>query len=224
MSLSNGTKLPNPFDLNDSHILDKLYLTHLHDDDKCDKQILFHIVSNVLLRTRLAESRAGVTGFQPEFRTLKLTSCQMITMPRSECYVHQTTMWILHYLETYSWDAKALVALAAFTLEYGRSLLYLTDTSISDKLVNPLKQLNQIQNRKVTAPVTDLVGLIMEVFLHIHEWAAWSGVGYDTLEVPSLSDALEDISVAVYWIISSIAAVDLVVMFFMNNASEICPF
>ncbi|XP_058745302.1 protein SIEVE ELEMENT OCCLUSION B-like [Vicia villosa] len=205
MSLSNGTKLPNPFDLNDSHILDKVYLTHLHNDDKCDKEVLFHIVSNVILRTRLAESRAGVTGFQPEFRTLKLISCQMMTTPRGERYIHQTTMWILQHLKTYSWDAKALVALAAFTLEYG-NLLYLTDSSTSDQLVNPLKQLNQIQNRKGTVPVTDLVALIMEMLLHLHEWATWSGIGYDTLEVPSLSDALEDVPVAVYWIIASMVA------------------
>lgn len=129
----------------------------------------------------------------------------MITTPHGERYVHQTTMWILQHLKTYSWDAKALVTLAAFTLEYG-NLLSLTDTSTSDQLVNTLKQLNQIQNRKVTVPVTDLVDLIMEVFLHIHEWATWSSVGYDTLEVPSLSDALEDIPVAVYWIIASIVA------------------
>ena len=50
MSLSNGTKLPNPFDLDESQILDKVYLTHLHDDDKCDKDVLFHILSNVILR------------------------------------------------------------------------------------------------------------------------------------------------------------------------------
>jgi len=130
----------------------------------------------------------------------------MITTPRGERYVHQTTMWILQQLKTSSWDAKALIALAAFTLEYG-NLLYLTETSTSsDQLVNSLKQLNQIQNRKVTVSVTDLVELIMEVLLHIHEWAARSGVGYNTLEVPSLSDALQDIPVAVYWIIASVVA------------------
>ncbi|XP_045808120.1 protein SIEVE ELEMENT OCCLUSION B-like [Trifolium pratense] len=205
MSLSNGTKLPNPFDLDDSQILDKVYLTHLHDDDKCDKDVLFHIVSNVILRSKLAESRGAITGFKPEFPTLKLISCQMIMTPHGERYVHQTTMWILQRLKTYSWDAKALVTLAAFALEYG-NLLYLTDTSTADQLVNSLKQLNQIQNRKVTVPATDLVVLIMEVFNHIRDWATWSGVGYDTLEVPSLSDALQDIHVAVYWIIASIVA------------------
>lgn len=50
MSLSNAAKLPNPFDLTDSQILDKVYLTHLHDDDKCDKDVLFDIVSNVILK------------------------------------------------------------------------------------------------------------------------------------------------------------------------------
>ena len=50
MSLSNGTKLPNPFDLDESQILDKVYLTHLNDDDKCDKDVLFHILSNVIHR------------------------------------------------------------------------------------------------------------------------------------------------------------------------------
>lgn len=127
----------------------------------------------------------------------------MITTPRGERYVHQTTMWILQHLKTYSWDAKALITLAAFTLEYG-NLLYLTDISTSDQFVNSLKQLNQIQSRKV--PATDLVVLITEVLMHINEWATWCGVGYDTLQVPSLSDALQDIPVAVYWIIASIVA------------------
>lgn len=50
MSQSKPAKLPNPFDLSDSEILDKVYLTHLHDDDKCDKDILLNIVSNVILK------------------------------------------------------------------------------------------------------------------------------------------------------------------------------
>lgn len=127
----------------------------------------------------------------------------MISTPGGERYVHQTTMWIVQNLKTHSWDAKALITLAAFALEYG-NLLYLSETSTSDQLVNSLKQLNQIHTRK--APDTDLVELIMEVFQHIKEWATWSGVGYDTLEVPSLSDALQHIPVAVYWIIASIVA------------------
>ncbi|KAJ1409424.1 Sieve element occlusion, N-terminal [Sesbania bispinosa] len=192
--------LPNPFELDDPKILDRVYLTHLNDDETCDIKTLFDLVSSVVLQSL---SQIPTTSFKPEFPTLKLISCQMITTPRGEHYVHQTTMCILQHLKTYSWEAKALVTLAAFALEYG-NLLYLTDTTTSDPLVNSLKQLNQIQNRK--APATNLVLLVMEVLQHIQEWATWSSVGYDTVEVPSLSDALQEIPVVVYWTIASIVA------------------
>jgi len=61
MSLSNGAdatskqqkpQLPNPFDLIDSEILEKVYVTHLHDDDKCDVDVLFDVVSSVVLKVR----------------------------------------------------------------------------------------------------------------------------------------------------------------------------
>ncbi|XP_027365787.1 protein SIEVE ELEMENT OCCLUSION B-like [Abrus precatorius] len=194
--------LPNPFDLKDSQILERVYLTHLHDEDKCDVDILWNIVSNVL-KTRFAEGKASITGFQPDYRTMKLISCQMITTPCGERYVHQTTMWILQHLKTYSWDAKALVALAAFALEYG-NLLHLTEVPPSDQLANSLKQLNQVQTRKM--PVNNLVELVMEALQNIQEWATWSAVGYNTLEVPSLSDALHEVPVVVYWILASIIA------------------
>ncbi|XP_061371227.1 protein SIEVE ELEMENT OCCLUSION B-like [Gastrolobium bilobum] len=208
MSLSNApissaqqkAQLPNPLHLTDPQILDKVYLTHLHDDEKCDKDILFNIVSNILLKVK---NTAAVTSFQPEFRTLKLISCQMITTPRGEHYVHQTTMWILQHLKTYAWDAKALVTLAAFALEYG-NLVYLRDVSTSDQLTNSLKQLNQIQNRKI--PDSELSRLMMEVIQNIQLWSTWSDVGYDTVEVPSLSDALQEIPLVVYWTVASIVA------------------
>ncbi|KAL2325112.1 hypothetical protein Fmac_024170 [Flemingia macrophylla] len=197
-------QLPNPFDLSDSQILDKVYLTHLHDEDQCDVDVLLDIVSSVVLKsTRLAEGKA-YTVFQPEFRTIKLISCQMINTPRGERYVHQTTICILQYLKSYSWEAKALVTLAAFALEYG-NLLHLTEVATPDnQLANSLKQLNQVQIRKDTA--TNLVVLVMEVLHRIQEWARWSALGYDIQEVPSLSNALTEIPVVVYWTIASLVA------------------
>ncbi|CAJ1976484.1 unnamed protein product [Sphenostylis stenocarpa] len=214
MSLSNGAdstatskqqkpQLPSPFDLTDSEILEKVYLTHLHDDDKCDADVLFDIVSSVVLKTRLAEGKAYQTVFRPEFHTMKRISSQMITTPRGERYVHQTTMCILHHLRSYSWDAKALVTLAAFALEYG-NLLYLSDVATPDNLLtNSLKQLNQIQTRK--DPAT-LVAEVMKVLRSIQEWERLSSFGYDILDVPSLSDALQEVPVVVYWIIASLTS------------------
>jgi len=128
----------------------------------------------------------------------------MITTPRGDRYVHQATMCILHHLRSYSWDAKALVTLAAFALEYG-NLLYLSDIATPDNLLtNSLKQLNQIQTRK--DPATVLVALVMEVLQDIQEWTRLSSFGYDIVDVPSLSDALQEVPVAVYWIIASLIA------------------
>ncbi|KAK7390886.1 hypothetical protein VNO78_19052 [Psophocarpus tetragonolobus] len=57
MSLSNGAdskqqklQLPNPFDLVDSEILEKVYHTYLHDDYKCNVEVLYEIVSSVVLK------------------------------------------------------------------------------------------------------------------------------------------------------------------------------
>ncbi|TKY51879.1 SIEVE ELEMENT OCCLUSION B protein [Spatholobus suberectus] len=196
-------KLPSPFDLTDSEILGKVYVTHLHDDDKCDVDVLLDVVSSVVLKTRLTEGKDSLTIFQPEFRTMKLISIQMISTPRGVRYVHQTTMCILQHLKTYSWDAKALVTLAAFALEYG-NLLYLTDVATTDVLANSLKQLNQVQNRK--DPATNLVVLVMEVLHHIQVWATLSAYGYDILEVPSLSNAQQEVPVVVYWTLASLVA------------------
>jgi len=128
----------------------------------------------------------------------------MITTPHGERYVHQTTMCILQHLRSYSWEAKALVTLAAFALEYG-NLLHLSDVETPEnQLTNSLKQLNQVQARK--NPGTTLVELVMEVLHGIQEWSRLSGLDYDIVEVPSLTDAQQEVPVVVYWMIASLVA------------------
>lgn len=49
--------LPNPFLISDSEILEKVYQTHTYDDEVCDKQSLFNLVSNVIIRsTQIVET------------------------------------------------------------------------------------------------------------------------------------------------------------------------
>ncbi|KAK7344020.1 hypothetical protein VNO77_13219 [Canavalia gladiata] len=194
--------LPDPFDLDDSQILDKVYLTHLNDDEICDSKILFDLVSNIVLPS---QSQIPITSYKPEFITLKLISCQMISTRSAAHCVHQTTLWILQHLRCYSWDAKALISIAAFSLEYG-SYVHLYRFTTTDVLGNSLKQLNQVQTRKVSADLTELVTYIVQVFQHIKEWAAWSAEGYDPEDVPALTEAFQDIPVVVYWTIASIVA------------------
>ena len=47
---------------------------------------------------------------------------------------HQTVMEILEKLKDYNWDAKALIALAAFALDYGQCL-HEVSSSIGDELL-----------------------------------------------------------------------------------------
>nr|AHY04439.1 sieve element occlusion by forisomes 1 [Dipteryx panamensis] len=211
MSLSNGassttlsqqkTQLPNPFDLTDSQILDKVYLSHAHDDEECDRDTLLDLVSIIILKS---QRPIPLAKYKPEFPTLKLISCQMITTRGVVHCAHQTTMWILQHLRSFSWDAKALITVAAFSLEYGNFRHLQIPTS--DQLGNALKQLNQVNNGKLSDDITELATVTVRVLQHLKEWAAWSAAGYDTEDVPALSDALQVIPFVVYWTIASIVA------------------
>ncbi|XP_020222745.1 protein SIEVE ELEMENT OCCLUSION B [Cajanus cajan] len=201
-SIQQRPTLSNPFDLSDDQILDIVHLPHLNDDEPCDPN-LYNLVSNIVLRSQ--SSIISAASFKPEFSTLKLISCQMISTPNAAHCVHQTTKWILQHLKCYSWDAKALITIAALSLEYG-SLVHLSQFQTNDVLGSSLRQLNQVQSRNVSADLTELVTYIVQVFQHIKEWATYSAEGYDPDEVPSLTEAFLAIPVVVYWIIAATVA------------------
>lgn len=129
----------------------------------------------------------------------------MISTRSAAHCVHQTTLWILQNLRSYTWDAKAVITLAAFSLEYG-NYVHLNCVTPTDIVGNSLKHLNQVQNRKIPADVTQLITYIVQVYQHMKEWAAWSSEGYEPEDVPALTEALQDIPVFVYWTIASIVA------------------
>ncbi|RDX59348.1 Protein SIEVE ELEMENT OCCLUSION B, partial [Mucuna pruriens] len=212
--------LPNPFLLSDSEIIEKAYLSHTYDDEVFDNEPLFRVVSNVITQsTRVVggllkvdernngyfESTGISSTFKPEFSKLKLMSCQMITIPSGVENAHQTTLRILQQVRSYSWDAKALIALAAFSLEYGN---FWNLHQASDHLGNSLKLLNQIQHRQL--PIIDLntsVKLVAEAVEKINLWGTWSADDrYDIEDVPALSDALQQIPLVVYWVVATLVA------------------
>ncbi|KAK6645926.1 hypothetical protein PHAVU_L002259 [Phaseolus vulgaris] len=201
VSIQHRASLPNPFDLTDDQILDIVYLAHLNDDEICDTDNLYNLVSNIVLRS---QSMISASSFKPEFVTLKLISCQMISTRGAAHCVHQTTMWILQHLKCYSWDAKALITIAALSLEYG-SFVHLSQFQPNDVLGNSLKQLNQVQSRNVSA-VAELVTYTVTVFEQIKEWARYAADGYDPEDVPDLTEAFQAILVVVYWTIAATVA------------------
>lgn len=203
------SQLPNPFKLDDIDILNKVYITHVKDYEEYDNDTLFKLVSNILsASTQISGTNSALNtqiSFKPDFSVLKRISCQMITTRGTAECAHQTTMWILHHLRDFSWEAKALITLAAFSLEYG-AITYLNRIQSSDTLGNSLKQLSQVQFRKVPADITDLVTFLLDVLQDIKQWAAWSAFGYDLDDVHSLPDAMQWIPLVVYWTVATIVA------------------
>ncbi|OIW01789.1 hypothetical protein TanjilG_03927 [Lupinus angustifolius] len=212
-SAQQKTQLPNPLLLSDSEILNKAYLTHVKDDQECDIKTLYDFVSNVLsastLGTAIVNSQSQITtltSFKPEFTELKLISSQMITTRGTAQCAHQTTLWILQRLRGFSWDAKALITLVAFSLEYGE-FLHLLRLPTSDMLGNSLKQLNQIQTRNVPSDIIELLTFLeQQVLPIIRKWALWYGNDYDTEKVYSLLLATQEIPLVVYWTIAATVA------------------
>ncbi|KAK7391683.1 hypothetical protein VNO78_20102 [Psophocarpus tetragonolobus] len=200
-SIQHRANLPNPFDLTDDQILDIVYLAHLNDDETCDTDKLYNLVSNIVLRS---QSPVSASSSKPEFVTLKLISCQMISTRNAAQCVHQTTMWILQHLKCYSWDAKALISIGAVCLEYG-SFVHLSQFQNNEVLGISLRQLNQVQNRDASA-VGELVTYIVQVFTNVKEWSMYAADGYDPEDVPDLTEAFQAILVVVYWTVAATVA------------------
>lgn len=128
----------------------------------------------------------------------------MMSTPRGEHAAHQTTMSILDQLKTYSWDGKAILALAAFSLEYG-NFWHLVQVPSGDQLGRSLAQMNRVQsiekNRQAIADYNGLVKNLLFAVECITELERLSTKGYDTKDVPALAEAMQEIPVAVYWAI-----------------------
>jgi hypothetical protein len=125
---------------------------------------------------------------------------------------HATTLAIFNLVSNYSWDAKVVVALAAFALNYGEfwlvSQLYLTNPLA--KAVALLKQLPEIIERaEALKPkfeaLTNLIRAMTDVAKCIVEFKELPSQ-YITPDTPEMLTATAHIPTAVYWTIRSIVA------------------
>lgn len=126
---------------------------------------------------------------------------------------HRTTMSILNKLSSYSWDAKAVLTLAAFAMDYG-DFWVVAQLYPSDQLAKSLGNLKQVsllsrrpglqKHRKALAELNNLIKITLEVIECIFELEKLSI--YDIKDVPALSIAMDRIPVDVYWAIITIVA------------------
>ncbi|KAL2325101.1 hypothetical protein Fmac_024159 [Flemingia macrophylla] len=217
----------NPLTMSDEQILDQIYSTHVHSDTKFDVDSLFTLVENTLRRTTnivdnvVQGSQASLEHIDdkiPQFNsplcTLKQISSEMSCKPPSEEVAHKTTLSILNKLSNYEWDAKAVLTLAAFALEYSE-FWFLAQYQPTDPLAKSIGILKRVpvltkpaalqKNRQAIVELNTLVKATLQVIELMFELEKLTT--YNIKDVPQLGPAIEQVPVDVYWAIITIVVI-----------------
>ncbi|XP_021822068.1 protein SIEVE ELEMENT OCCLUSION B-like [Prunus avium] len=137
----------------------------------------------------------------------------MSCKPPGEEISHKSTLAILNKVSNYSWESKAVLALAAFALEYGefwllanihQSDLLAKSVAILKRVPVLLKPANLQKRRQAVVELNVLIKTTLQVIECIFELEKLST--YDPKDVPALAIAMDHIPVDVYWSIITIVA------------------
>ncbi|EEF47605.1 conserved hypothetical protein [Ricinus communis] len=209
----------------DNAMMKQIQATHAPDGREFDVRPLLNVVEDVFQRAVPPSGLATIV--QPQEKTLQNGFYEMLdllsyTINKISCEIackcsgggdaHATTLAIFNLVSSYSWDAKLVLALAAFAVNYGEfwlvAHLYLTNPLA--KAVALLKQLPDILERadalkpKFEA-VSSLIRAALDVAKCIVEFKELPPQ-YITPDAPEMLIATAHIPTAVYWTIRSIVA------------------
>ncbi|PON53350.1 Sieve element occlusion, N-terminal [Trema orientale] len=196
------SKKVNPFNLSDKEIIDIIYEYHGEPDGSFDEDSLFIIVRNILTRS---------TQIVDEVM-LPLSCCKALVAETA----HDTTVEILKKLKEYKWQAKAVMTLASFAMEFGdfSLLVDLDHSKKQDQLTRSLgilkgasslisattpDLLSQKQRRDEVVKLNELIKKtleVMKIIIAIEERASYDPSAMS--EIPT--------SAYVYWIINTVTA------------------
>ncbi|MED6158364.1 hypothetical protein PIB30_032118 [Stylosanthes scabra] len=139
----------NPFKVNDD-VISKDISIH-HDGAQVvskDVNSLFEFASKIV-RSRLSnfthsldlkhvtvdvvEKKVPESAFRPTYSQLKEIVSQMTCDSLKESNAHESVVGVLKKLKSYRWDAKAVIALSAFALDFGQTRRRLSLTQVRKK-------------------------------------------------------------------------------------------
>ncbi|KAL8140826.1 hypothetical protein V2J09_006847 [Rumex salicifolius] len=157
---------------------------------------------------------------------IQKVSCEIACKCSGGGDAHASTMSVLSILSSYSWDAKIVIALAAFAVTHGEFFLVILQYSTSHlaKSISLLKQLpNMIEHsaalRSRFDVLNNLIKAMMDVtkcviaFRHLPQQ-------YISVENPPLSTAIAHIPTAAYWTIRSLVACAAQIASFIGMSYE----
>ncbi|KAJ0113606.1 hypothetical protein Patl1_02887 [Pistacia atlantica] len=213
----------------DNIMMKQIIATHTPDGREVDVKPLFFLVQDILNRaTFQADIPEGVQA-QMEIEdksqqaglfamidaisyTIDRISCEIAYKALGGSDAHATTVSLFSLLATYSWDAKLVLTLAAFALNYGEFWL-LAQIYPANQLAKSMAILKQLPSlMENTGPLktrfdalNNLIKAMMDVTKCVIEFKELPSA-YIHQDVAAFSTAMTHIPIAVYWTIRSIVA------------------
>ncbi|KAH7850573.1 hypothetical protein Vadar_000037 [Vaccinium darrowii] len=216
----------------DNVMLRQIQATHYPDDRRIDVKPILQLVEDILSRATMSVDSI-VPGLHTHGRMEdKAHPDSVISMLDALSYVigrisseiaykcmggteeghHQTTVSLLSLLSSYAWDAKLVITLAAFALNYGEFWL-LAQIYSSNQLAKSmaiLKQLPHIMEQSgPLKPRFDALNDLIKAMLDL----TWTIVAFKDLpsayvnqDVPAYAAANNIIPMAVYWTMRGVVA------------------
>ncbi|KAK9117381.1 hypothetical protein Sjap_016328 [Stephania japonica] len=144
--------------------------------------------------------------------TIHKISCEISCKCSGGGDAHGTTLVLFNTLASYSWDAKVVLALAAFAVNYGEFWLVaqLYTTNQLAKSIALLKQLPDIlEHNESLRPRLEALKLLIKAMLDVTKCIVHFKElphQYISADAPVMSMALAHIPTAVYWTIRSVVA------------------
>ncbi|KAK9050913.1 hypothetical protein SSX86_027538 [Deinandra increscens subsp. villosa] len=214
----------------DNAMMKNILATHDPDGTYFDVIPLLQIIEDILRRANPDTSHHGSEAAEIDAivesviynDVNEMLEVMALTINKVSCEIsckcigggdpHATTTGIFNILSHYGWDVKAIIALAAFMVNYGEFWLVL-QLSTSNPLAKSLAQLKQmhdvLERGEALKPRFEAVTGLIKAMLHLTRCiVSFKDLPeqYISPDTPELVTATAHIPTAVYWIIRSIVA------------------
>ncbi|KAK0588386.1 hypothetical protein LWI29_000325 [Acer saccharum] len=214
----------------DNMMMKQILATHTPDGREVEVNPVFQLIEDILNRATLQvssgdnavqaqmeiEDKAQQASFIAMIEAISFAidriSCELAYKALSGSDAHQTTVSLFNMLAAYSWDAKLVLTLAAFAINYGEFwlLAQIYSTNPLAKSMAILKQVPSILEHAGNLKsrfdaLNSLIKVMMDVTRCIIEFKDLPSL-YITQDVPAFTTAISLIPTAVYWTIRSVVA------------------
>ncbi|WOL12795.1 hypothetical protein Cni_G21563 [Canna indica] len=212
----------------DSAVMKQIVATHSPDGREVDTQPLLRLIEDILQRATPTVvtspqahlehvedkvHRAEVVGMLEALAyTVHRISCEITCKCSGGGDAHATTLAVFNSLSHYTWDAKVVIALAAFAASYGEFWLTAQLQTVNPlaRSVSILKQLPDIlEHTDALRPrfdaLNNLVKAMLDVTKCIIQFRELPSE-YVSPDTPDMARAMAHIPTAVYWTIRGVIA------------------